>query len=390
MDKNKTVSILLIIAIFFITAGVSYAIFAGLGLGKKFIKSSPPKSSQELSKAAFDDTLPKTEACPLNGVKYSKPRRDWWETHRPLGVMIENHQESRPQSGLSFADVVYEGVAEGGITRFLVIFYCQDADPIGPVRSARTYFVDMVSQYGNNPLYAHVGGANTPGPADALGQISDYGWTGYNDLNQFSIGFPTFWRDYDRMGHEVATEHTMYSATSKLWEYAKTDRKITINDEDGKRWSSNFTFSTFKDDPSISDRKGPQTVHLEFWEDYGDYFVDWTYNKETNAYTRTNGGKSHSDKNTGKPLSAKNIIVLSMKESNANDGYEDNAHLLYDTEGTGKATIFMDGKRINGSWEKESRTDQLIVNDDKGKPVVLNRGLTWFVILPTTGVMTVK
>ena len=136
--------------------------------------------------------------------------------------MIENHQEARPQSGLSSADVIYEVVAEGGITRFLAIYYCQDGAQIGPIRSARTYFIDYLSEYGNYPLYAHVGGANQAGPADALSQLDDYGWTAYNDLNQFSIGFPVFWRDYDRLGHSVATEHTIYSTIEKLLDYAKT------------------------------------------------------------------------------------------------------------------------------------------------------------------------
>lgn len=391
MHKSKTVPVLLIIATFCIGVGLSYLLFSSLGIGKKFIKSSAPTVNQvNLTKAAFNEDLPKTEECPLSGVKYSEPRKQWWEQHRPLGVMIENHQESRAQSGLSFADTVYEAVAEGGITRFLAIFYCQDADPIGPVRSARTYFVDFVSQYGTYPLYAHVGGANTPGPADALGQISDYGWTGYNDLNQFSIGFPTFWRDYDRMGREVATEHTMYSSTSKLWDYAKEDRKITTKDKNGKEWDADYTFSAFKDDAKASDRGSNQTIHLEFWEDYGDYFVDWKYDPVTNLYNRANGGKIHSDMNNKKQLAAKNVIVLLMKETTANDGYDAGEHLLYGTTGTGKATVYMDGKKTVGTWKKADRESQVIVYDDKAKPVVYNRGLTWFSVLPTTGVMTVK
>lgn len=391
MSKNKVLPVLLIVATFCVGVGLSYLIFSKLGLGKTIIKPLTPSVDQKnLKKAAFDESLPKTEECPLTGVKYSEPRKQWWEQHRPLGVMIENHQEARPQSGLSYADVIYEAVAEGGITRFLVVFYCQDADPIGPVRSARTYFVDFVSEYGTYPLYAHVGGANTPGPANALGQITDYGWTGYNDLNQFSIGFPTFWRDYDRMGHEVATEHTMYSSTSKLWDYAKNDRDITTKDKNGKEWDANYTFPSFKEDASSSQRGKAQTIHLEFWEGYQDYFVDWKYDPATNQYLRLNGNQAHLDKNTNKQLAAKNLIVLSMVEDNANDGYDDNAHLLYDTTGTGKATIYMDGKRVTGSWKKPTRESQLMIYDDKGKPVVYNRGLTWFTVLPTTGVMTVK
>ncbi len=134
-----------------------------------------------------EDSGPKTEPCPMNGALYSKAQRKIWESRRPLGVMIENHTDSRPQSGLSSADIIYEAVAEGGITRFLAIYYCKDASPVGPVRSARIYYVELLQEYGNNPLYAHVGGANTPGPADALGEIQDLGWDQYNDLNQFGV-----------------------------------------------------------------------------------------------------------------------------------------------------------------------------------------------------------
>ncbi|GIW64151.1 MAG: hypothetical protein KatS3mg092_0084 [Patescibacteria group bacterium] len=90
---------------------------------------------------------PKTEECPINGAFYSKSQRQKWEARRPLGVMIENHVEARPQSGLSSADVVFEVVAEGGITRFLSVFYCQDAPYIGPIRSARIYFIKLFTRF---------------------------------------------------------------------------------------------------------------------------------------------------------------------------------------------------------------------------------------------------
>ena len=209
--------------------------------------------------------------------------------------MIENHEESRPQSGLSFADVVYEAVAEGGITRFLAVFYCQEPGQLGPVRSARTYFIDFLSEYGDNPLYAHVGGANQPGPADAIGQLSNYGWTAYNDLNQFSIGFPVFWRDYERLGRTVATEHTMYSSAEKLWDYGAKKRELTNKDEDGVEWDEDFTQYSFKDEAGTSDRGKAQSIHVEFWDSMPNYFVDWKYDPVENVYKRNNG------KNGGQP-----------------------------------------------------------------------------------------
>lgn len=387
MNKSKIIVVLFLILVYVISTGISYALFSGGSTS--VVTNVPPPSKSAAGDLLFDPSLPKTEPCPLNGAKYSTQQKAWWEKHRPLGVMIENHEESRPQSGLSSADIIYEAVAEGGITRFLVIFYCQDASIIGPVRSARTYFVDFVSEYGEYPLYAHVGGANTPGPANALGQIADYGWNGYNDLEQFSLGCPVFCRDETRLGRKVATEHTMYSGTSKLWEVAK-EREITNVDADGNSWDENYIPYDFKEDASAGDRGSAQTIHIEFWPDYLDYAVDWKYDPTTNSYLRTNGGEPHVDLNTKKQISAKNIVVLSMVESNANDGYENNAHLLYRTKGTGKATIFMDGQEIDGTWRKRDRESKLEILDESGNPVEFNRGLLWFEILPTEGVLTVK
>ncbi len=389
MKKNTLVVIVTAVVLYLLATSASYLFFA---------KASPQAINSPLpaptaganGTLVFNDTLPKTQACPINGVLYSKQQEQWWQQHRPLGVMIENSVDARPQSGLSGADAIYEAVAEGGITRFLAVFYCQDAGQVGPVRSARTYFIDFLSEYGDSPLYAHVGGANQPGPADALGQLDTYGWTGYNDLNQFSIGFPTFWRDYGRLPN-VATEHTMYSSVGKLFDFAKTNRKLTNVDENGKSWDTKFVPYTFTDDASVSQRPTSQTIHLEFWQSAGsDYFVDWTYNPKTNLYARANGTKPYIDKDTGKQLAAKNIVILEMVQENADDGYVANDHLLFVDKGTGKAVVFKDGKRINGTWEKDSRTARTIITDANGKQIQFDRGLIWFEILPTDGVLTVK
>ena len=377
---NKKKNLFISLVIYVASSLVSYILFSSFAPGGGVITPvSIPKIGKD-ERVAFDESLPKTEECPINGAKYSKPQRQWWEKHRPLGVMIENHQEARPQSGLSYADVVYEAVAEGGITRLLAVYYCQDAGIIGPVRSARTYFLDFISEYGDYPLYAHVGGANTPGPADALGQIGDYGWKLYNDLNEFSISYPTFKRDYDRLGRTVATEHTMYSSTDKLWTYAAKKRKLTNKDEDGNSWDENFVKYSFKEDTKETERPASQAITFNFWEGYNDYEVVWTYDKTTNLYIRTSGGAPHKDKNNDKQITAKNVVVLFMTERRANDGYEGNLHMLYGTKGTGRAAIFLDGQEIKGTWSKKDRTSRLILRDNRGREIKINRGPIWFAI----------
>ena len=328
---------------------------------------------------------PKTEECILSGALYGKSQKAAWDKRRPLGIMVENSVDARPQSGLSHADVVFEAVAEGGITRFLAVYYCQGQEVIGPVRSARVYYIDFIGGFGKDPLYAHVGGANTPGPANALGQLEEEGWAGYNDLNQFSIGFPVFWRDYERLTG-VATEHTMYTNTEKLWETA-AKRGLTDKNKKSVSWTKGYTEWRFKEDASMEQRPNKQTIQFGFWDINknitNSFRVRWVYNKNSNQYNRYYGDKPHLDLNTGKPLEAKNVVVLFMDESAANDGYEKGQHLLYETTGEGKALVFQDGKAIKASWEKEDRYTQIKLADEQGNEIKFVKGPIWFAVLPT-------
>lgn len=363
------------IIIYASTTVVSYTIFsasssAPAGTSKTTTLPGPATIVDE------DPNEPKTESCPLNGRMHTKAARASWEKRRPLAVMIENHEESRPQSGLSSADVVYEAVAEGGITRFMAIFLCNLSDiQVGPVRSARTYYLSWLGEY-NDPLYAHVGGANTPGPADALGQIIKYKVL---DLNQFSIGFPTFWRDYQRLGHPVATEHTMYSTTQKLWEVG-AKRGWTASASAGlTEWSKGFIPWKVKDDKAATAAK---TITVNFWESQPDYKVEWNYDPTTNSYKRKNGGSDHTDLNNKKQIEPKNVVIQFQKESHANDGYPGNVHLLYGTEGTGKALFLIDGQVTEGKWAKTSRTARTKYTDGAAKEIIFNKGQIWIETVP--------
>ncbi|MBU1000214.1 DUF3048 domain-containing protein [Patescibacteria group bacterium] len=375
-NLQKILSLIIIgVIIYGGSASISYYLFGGIFRsavsGEQVATVSLPTSASAFIE---DPNEPKTESCPINGRKHTQKAKDFWDQRRPLAVMIENHTESRPQSGLSAADVVYEVIAEGGITRFMALYYCNLSDiQVGPVRSARTYFLDWLSEY--DALYAHVGGANTPGPADALGQIIKYGT---KDLNQFSIGFPVFWRDYQRLGHPVATEHTMYSTTAKLWAVGEK-RGWTATDSAGIRWDKNFTPWEFK-----NDKAGGEAVNVKvnFWESQPGYDVEWIYDAATNSYKRKNGGSDHIDLNNNTQLSVKNVVVQFEKESNANDGYPGNVHLLYRTTGSGKALIFQDGNAVEGKWIKASRLARTKYVDGSGKEIQFNGGLIWIQTVP--------
>ena len=314
----------------------------------------------------------KDSACPTSGAMYTKSRYDAWQTRRPLGVMVENHVDARPITGLSRADIIYEAVAEGGITRFLNIFLCQDAGDIAPVRSARTYFLDWLSEY--DAAYAHVGGANTPGPANALGQIRDYG---IKDMDQFGLGFPTYWRGTDRLA-----PHNVHTTTKKLWDAAGV-RDWGAADDEGIRWDKNFVQWKFKEDAASDVRGDAKPIVVPFWTTDDNYTVTWQYDKSTNLYKRSHGGSIQVDPLTREEVAAKTVIVQFETEKKANDGYPD-GHLLYGTTGSGKTLIFLDGKAISGKWIKKDRLSRTKYVDDKGNEIALNRGLVWIQTIPAT------
>ena len=134
MQKNKLTLVASFLGLYLISSGISLLVFT-YAFGK-----SGDSGDGGSKRSRINLSAPKTEACPINGLKYTKEEQKIWDTRRPLLAIIENHLDSRPQSGLSKADVVYEAVAEGGITRFLGVFYCgviAEETNLAPIRSAR-------------------------------------------------------------------------------------------------------------------------------------------------------------------------------------------------------------------------------------------------------------
>lgn len=399
MTKQK---LLVLLALYLVSTGAAFGITTFMNRGA----GTPTEQAGEQTEVVEEElgggqklltinpNEPKDQPCPLNGELYTATERAAWEKRRPLAVMIENTPDARPQSGLNKADVVFEAMAEGGVTRFMGLFYCDvqvEDTTLAPIRSARTYFIDWASGY-NLPLYVHVGGANTPGPANALGQLSDYGWTGQNDLNQFSIGYPTFVRDYNRIpGRELATEHTMVTSTEKLWAVAtkrgwtnmtptRTVGRTTVG---GKDWKDGFTpWATAEGKPSSSP-KAPN-ISFEFWDGFTTYAAKWEYDPATNSYKRFTANEPHLDLNTNEQVMVKNAVVLFVPEKGPIDELK---HMLYTTTGSGDALVFMNGEAVQAKWSKKDREAQLTFTDAKGKPLELVRGLTWIsVVAPKTNV----
>lgn len=347
---------------------------------------------------------PKTAVCPLNGQLFTIEEQKVWESRRPLMVMIENHIDSRPQSGLNNADIVYEANSEGGITRFMGVFYCNAVKgasnkyDVGPVRSARTYFLDLASEYSDYPLYTHVGGSNCSAPKDpvtgrqsgpcttnkkaqALEQISDYGWMGkgtWGDLSQFSLSYKACRREEDRTGREVATEHSMYCSSSELWNVASS-RGLTNETVINKTlWNKAYRSWLFKQIDQPASNLDAKTISFDWWGDKA-YSVSWTYDATQKQYLRKNGGEIAIDFNTKEQINTKNIIIEWAKESRAID---EHVHNLYAVVGTGDAVLLQNGTKTEITWSKPNRTARTIYKDKSGKEINLIPGRTWVEILP--------
>jgi len=381
--------------IILITAGTILTVIIGALTTYSIVKYLYPENkNQQLvdsqnSPSPAVKPIDATSYCPLNGKKYTIADQMLWEQKRPVAVMIENHPEARPQSGLTSADVVYEAVAEGGITRFMGVFLC-DPSPqwVGPVRSSRTYFLDWLSEY--DAFYAHVGGANSEGQANALGQIKEYG---IKDFEGLSESLQQGWQRIPDRNPDVSSEHTMYLDIERLRKYANDTFKWgpAINES---RWDSTFDKWKFTDQANIdSTSEGSQAAQLNygFWDQSKELFdVKWTFDKDTNMYKRNLAGSPHIDKNNNQQIAATTVIVMVQEQSNADDSYHDNLHLLYKTIGKGNAYIVSNGKATKATWSKSGRTAKTKFLDSQGKEISLARGKIWISIVPTFNTRSIK
>lgn len=336
--KYKTILIISIVVGVFIIAGAFAAKrFSSKKTGTNTSKNAP-KTIQQLTK------------CMLDGKDYAKDLA----IRNPLAVIVENHPDARPQSGLDKASVVYEAITEGGITRFLAIFGPEDAGTIGPIRSARLFFMDWVKEY--DAFFAHAGGNE-----DALANIDKYSIKDIPHSNTY------YWRDNSK---GVASEHTLFASTEKLFAYASS-KKYDIS-------TSNYTTMKFKvDGPAAA---VDQTINVNFSS--AKFNVSWIYDRANNIYLRLLAGSPHNDAQTGKQLSAKNIVVQTVSRTLQPTGSYGSENWVFKTIGTGAANIFMDGKEIKGTWKKDSLTSRTKFYDVSGAEIEFNHGNTWYEILP--------
>jgi len=271
------------------------------------------------------------------------------------GIMIENSPDARPQSGLKDSGVVFEAIAEGGITRFLALYQEQKPQLIGPVRSVRMYYVDWVAAF--NASVAHVGGS-----AAALKEVRN---GNYRDIDQF-FNAGTYWRATDRYA-----PHNVYTSFERL---------DALNAKKGYT-TSTFTGFTRKDS---SANQTPNATKINVTVSSANYNSSYTYNTTTNTYDRFLGGKPHSDREKGQ-ISPRVVIAMRVTESTVmEDGYRQNINTI----GSGTAYIFQDGTVQEVTWHKPSKTAQITFTDANGQDVPLARGQTWITAVPNGKAIT--
>lgn len=281
-----------------------------------------------------------------------------------VAVMIENSPAARPQTGLTDADLVYEAVTEGGITRFMGVYSQKFPDKAGPVRSARSYFIDYLSEF--DSFYAHAGGSPT-----ALARIGQYGIKDYPHSNDAYAREP-------RAG--VASEHTLFVNVAKIFQFGV----------EKKGWPATNDFSPWKfKDPLET----PLTAATKFTLNFssGQFQVVWTFDPETKKYKRAMGGLDHKDRITGEQITARTVITMNVTHSAnppyAGTGKESEWNMT--TIGSGSANIFQDGTRIECTWKKPARTERTRFYDADNKEIEINRGKIWIEIIPQEGSVNV-
>lgn len=306
---------------------------------------------KKIIKKAAPIPKPTTVASTLSGLQV-----DPSVNQRPVtAVMIENSIDARPQSGLDQASVVFEAIAEGGITRFLALYQDTQPDYIGPVRSSRPYYLQW--ELGFDAGYAHVGGS-----PEALQDIKTWG---VRDLDQFYNAGA-----YHRITSRAAP-HNVYTSIANL-NQVETAKGYT---------TSTFTGFTRKDKETPAATPTAKSINVSI--SGPSYNSHYDYDATSNSYKRSQAGAAHMvvDASGNKTqIAPKVVVVMVMGHSLQADG----KHLDYNAIGNGHCYVFQDGTVTEGTWTKPDSKSQITFSDSSGNPIKLNPGQTWLAAVDAT------
>ena len=275
---------------------------------------------------------------------------------RPIAVMIDNHSDAWPQAGLQDAYMVYEIVVEGGETRLMALFKGANVEKIGPVRSARHYFIDYAME--NDAIYVHFG--QSP---QAESDIKKYS---INDINGIAEDGTTFWRVKDK-----ASPHNAVTSTENLLKSAKSKKFKTTSSE-----TSILNYVT--DEVNLEDGEEAKSVTIPHSTLQT---VKYVYNEEEKVYERYARNKQQTDWTSGNAITTKNIIITFCDNYTLTDS-ENKGRQGLKNIGTFDGYYITNGRAIKIKCIKNGRDEKTIYQDLAGNTIEVNDGNTFVNICP--------
>lgn len=279
---------------------------------------------------------------------------------RPIAIKISNYPPIvRPQSGLNNADLIFEHYAEGGVTRFTAVFYGNDADPVGSIRSGRLLDLEIPKMY--DAAFAYAGSS---GPIRLMMRDATF----FDRIITPDFGHGGFYRIEDP---NKAFEHTLFTDTRRL---------RAILEERGQNTPPSFgTNMAFSQELPAG---GTPATDVELR--YNSTNVFWNYDPAAARYYRWTDGEAHNDANTGQHLNVRNVVVVAAHHEDTTivEDRAGNRSIQIQVWGEGPATIFRDGQRYDGRWRRTNEGDMLTFYDQDGNILPLAPGRSFFQMVP--------
>lgn len=343
MEKGGIKALIIILVILIIAAGGT--------LAYKISKDKENKNTE-------------TEVSKVEEQKKEKEVQVFKGNERPIAVMIDNHSDAWPQAGLNKAYMVYEIVVEGGETRLMALFKGQDLDKIGPVRSARHYFIDYAME--NDAIYVHFG--QSP---QAQSDIKKYS---INDINGIAEDGTTFWRVKDKVA-----PHNAVTSTEKLIQSAKNKKFRTTSKE---KSVLNYSAEEVNLENGISANE-ITIPHSDLQT------VKYKYDEDSKKYVRYARGKEQTDWETKESVETKNIIITLCDNYTLSD-VENKGRQGLKNIGTFDGYYITNGKAIKIKCTKNARDEKTVYKDLQGNEIKVNDGNTFVNICPTNAKVQIE
>jgi Protein of unknown function (DUF3048) N-terminal domain/Protein of unknown function (DUF3048) C-terminal domain len=287
---------------------------------------------------------------------------------QPIAVMIDDHPNARPQSGFNAASVVWHAPAEAGIPRYMLVFQDEIPKSVGPIRSARQYYVEWAAEW--EALYVHAGGS--PQAIRTLRKKGQGEWV--YDADEFRWGGSYLWRTTDRFA-----PHNVYTDGKHLRDLA--DVLGAADEVLQPRWSFG---------PAVPAAERPKGGVIRVV--YPFETVTYRYDRESNRYVRyvcplvCAAARPRADPQVdvadGKVVAPSNVVILRMAFGPLNDGHPEKYRLEARNVGTGVAWISSNGRTVKGTWSKASPKAPTLLFGADGTPVILTAGQTFVQVIP--------